>query len=425
MRRVIPARRRLDLSTCFRRGAGIALAALVFLASPGHGQTAPVPGQNINMVSGTQFPGGDPFLQRQNEPSLAVSSRNALHLLAGANDYRTVDLPVSDSVPGSLAGDAWLGVFKSFDGAQSWQSTLLPGFPQDQSAEGLASPLKAYNAAADPTVRAGTSGLFYYSGIAFNRGTNNGAVFVARYLDANQKENGDATAGKDTMKYVSTVVVDTGTSGQFIDKPWIAVDIPARGRRDVHVQPLRHAAELPGRQRLPGLEPLHREHEHEDHVLALARLREDLVDSHEALGVELDQPGDEHGDRPVLGRGLRHLAPVRDVQPVGRDPDREVDGFRKDLRVQEHQGDRHDRPLRPGDDDDAVPDERPAHDRRLGRPRLRRVGTAERIDRRLADRHVDVVGRGDLERCRCRSSPRRSRTISAARSRGAISSCPS
>jgi hypothetical protein len=211
------------------RVAAIASAALAAGILPAAAQTQPVPGQNINMVSGTQFPGGDPFLQRQNEPSLAVSSRNSLHLLAGANDYRTVDLPVSDVVPGSLAGDAWLGVFKSFDGAQSWQSTLLPGFPQDQSPEGLASPLKAYSAAADPTVRAGTSGLIYYSGIAFNRGTNNGAVFVARYLDANQKENGDATAGKDTVKYISTQIVDTGTSGQFIDKPWIAVDVPRAG----------------------------------------------------------------------------------------------------------------------------------------------------------------------------------------------------
>ena len=211
------------------RAGGSALLAFAILGSPARAQTPPVAGQNINMVSGTQFPGGDPFLQRQNEPSLAVSSRNSLHLLAGANDYRTVDLAISDTVPGSLAGDAWLGVFKSFDGAQSWQSTLLPGFPQDQSPEGLASPLKAYSAAADPTVRAGTSGLFYYSGIAFNRGTNNGAVFVARYLDANQKENGDATLGKDTVKYVSTVIVDTGTSGQFIDKPWIAVDIPRAG----------------------------------------------------------------------------------------------------------------------------------------------------------------------------------------------------
>src|SRR5215471_2737933 len=54
----------------------------------------PVGGQNVNMVSGTQWPGGAPFLQRQNEPSLAVSSRNPLHLLAGAIDYLTVDPPV-------------------------------------------------------------------------------------------------------------------------------------------------------------------------------------------------------------------------------------------------------------------------------------------------------------------------------------------
>src|SRR3984957_2525496 len=44
-----------------------------------------VPGQNVNMVSGTQWPYGDPFLERQDEPSLAVSTRNPLHLLAGAN----------------------------------------------------------------------------------------------------------------------------------------------------------------------------------------------------------------------------------------------------------------------------------------------------------------------------------------------------
>jgi hypothetical protein len=207
----------------------LAVAAVLVAAAPASGQTTPVAGQNINMVSGTQFPGGDPFLQRQNEPSLAVSSRNPRHLLAGANDYRTVDLPVSDTVPGSLAGDAWLGLFKSFDGAQTWQSTLLPGYPQDQSPAGLASPLKAYSAAADPTVRPGTGGLFYYSGIAFNRGTNIGGVFVARYFDANQKENGDATQGLDTIQYVATTVVDTGTAGQFIDKPWIAVDIPRSG----------------------------------------------------------------------------------------------------------------------------------------------------------------------------------------------------
>ena len=206
------------------------IAALVILAAVGTagaiGQ-APAPGQNVNMVSGTQWPGGDPFLQRQNEPSIAVSSRNPLHLLAGANDYRTVDLPISDTVPGSLSGDAWLGVFKSYDGGQTWQSYLLAGYPQDNSLP--ASPLKAYLGAADPTVRAGTGGVLYYSGIAFNRGTNNGGVFVSTFFDTNRKENGSAPAGKDAIQYQNTVVVDTGTSGQFLDKTWIATDIPRPG----------------------------------------------------------------------------------------------------------------------------------------------------------------------------------------------------
>src|SRR5262244_36393 len=144
-----------------QRPARAVAAAFILCAPLAAVAQTPTAGQNINMVSGTSWPGGDPFLQRQNEPSLAVSSRNPLHLLSGANDYRTVDLPITDTVPGSLAGDAWLGIFKSFDGGQTWQSFLHPGYPQDQSALGLASGLKAYNAAADPTVRAGTGGVFY------------------------------------------------------------------------------------------------------------------------------------------------------------------------------------------------------------------------------------------------------------------------
>ncbi|HSK44402.1 MAG TPA: hypothetical protein VLA83_11010 [Candidatus Binatia bacterium] len=153
---------------------------------------SPSAGTNVNMVSGTDWTTGDPFLQRQNEPSSAVSTRNPLHLLAGANDYRTVDLPGLLGI--DERGDAWLGIFKSFDGGQTWQSTLLPGYPLDSSSDGLASPLRGFQAGADPAVRAGTNGLFYYSGIAFNRGTNPlSAVFVARFIDNDNRENGDPT----------------------------------------------------------------------------------------------------------------------------------------------------------------------------------------------------------------------------------------
>ena len=100
--------------------------------------SAQIPGPNVNMVTGKVFPGGDPWLQKQNEPSGAVSTRNPCRLLAGANDYRAVNLP---GLPGDKEiGDAWVGWYTSINCGQTWYSTLVPVFPQDQSAAGKSSP---------------------------------------------------------------------------------------------------------------------------------------------------------------------------------------------------------------------------------------------------------------------------------------------
>jgi hypothetical protein len=199
-----------------------AAVVLATVASPVAQQI--IPGRNVNMVAGTKWPDGDPYLQRQNEPSIAASTRNPLHLLAGANDYRTVDIPfVNDA---NETGDAWLGLFKSIDGGQRWKSTLLPGYPQDVSPEGTASPLKGYTAAADPIVRAGTNGLFYYTGLVFDRaadGNGRSAIFAARFIDNNNREAGDP------VRYLgASMIVKSagGAGGVFLDKPWMVVDIP-------------------------------------------------------------------------------------------------------------------------------------------------------------------------------------------------------
>ena len=184
-----------------------------------------VAGRNVNMVSGKNSITGDPYLQRQNEPSIAVSTVNRANLLAGANDYRTVDMPglLTDKVP----GDAWLGVFKSRDGGESWTSGLLPGYPQSGN---TSSPLFGFDAAADPTVRAGVDGLFFYSGIAFQRiDLGSSVVFVARYKDFNDVETGDS------IRYLDTKIIDRGNTGQFTDKPWIGVDIPRNGHSNVYL----------------------------------------------------------------------------------------------------------------------------------------------------------------------------------------------
>jgi len=191
---------------------------------------------------------GDPYLQRQNEPSMAVSTRNPMHLLAAANDYRTVDVAFSEGpLPGielaaSASGDAWVGIFKSYNGGQSWTTHLLPGYPQDNTPEGLASPLKAYEAACDPTVRAGASGLFFTSGIGFDR-TNNGgsAIFVARYIDNNMQAVGEM----DSIEYIDTTTIEEGTSGQFADKPWIAVAAPSDENDTVLINAPTHPQHIP------------------------------------------------------------------------------------------------------------------------------------------------------------------------------------
>ncbi|MBM3791317.1 MAG: exo-alpha-sialidase, partial [Acidobacteria bacterium] len=213
------------------------LGLMVYLPVAGSGQSGPqsglIPGRNINMVSGTTLPGGDPYLQRQNEGSVAHSTRNPMHLMGGANDYRTIDIP---GLPADQeTGDAWLGLFKSFDGGQSWQSTLLPGYPQDTSPAGLSSPLRGFKAAADPTVRAGAHGMFFYSGIVFDRSLNSSAVFVARFIDLNNREgvSFDVSNNRDPIKYLDVKVIESGTSGQFLDKTWLAVDIPRPGARTI------------------------------------------------------------------------------------------------------------------------------------------------------------------------------------------------
>src|SRR5829696_4850524 len=84
--------------------------------------SAQIAGRNVNMVAGVRLPEGDPFLQRQNEPSIAASTRNPLHLLGGSNDYRTIDIP--NPIDGGIeTGDAWLGLYKSADGGQRWTTT--------------------------------------------------------------------------------------------------------------------------------------------------------------------------------------------------------------------------------------------------------------------------------------------------------------
>lgn len=193
-------------------------------------QQAPVAGPNRNVVGGpiewtgqpfnSQLKTGDPYGQRQDEVSCMVDSRNPLVIGCAFNDYTPVELPGLPS--DAETGDAWLGKAWSTDGGLTWKNALFAGYKQDTSPEGLASPLHGRDAAADPTWRSGPNGRSYLSGIVFNRvggSQTNGVIFVQTYINNNNIENDPnplTAAGP-------PVVIDTGNSGQFQDKSWLAV----------------------------------------------------------------------------------------------------------------------------------------------------------------------------------------------------------
>jgi hypothetical protein len=145
----------------------------------------------------------------QNEPTVAVDPSKPRVVVAGSNDYCAQ----------IETGDVWAGYYRSTDGGSTWANSLVPGYPTDESAAGLASPTHGSCAAAgDPTQAFDRQGRLFYAFICFNRsGPVNGSVYTARYL------NHGAT-------YDRTVLIKRGTpsglflSGLFQDKINLTVD---------------------------------------------------------------------------------------------------------------------------------------------------------------------------------------------------------
>src|SRR5262245_4740823 len=161
----------------------------------------PTIGPNVDITAASD-PGGRP----QNETTIAVHPGNPNILVAGAHDQRLV----------SQGGHTWHGYYRSVDGGSTWSVSLVPGFPGDNSPEGLASPLHGLQATFDPTIAFDRQGNVYYAGGAFKFKHNGRATgftgFVAKYVND----------GAD-FAFV-TLTAD-------VDKPWIAVDTSG-GPRD-------------------------------------------------------------------------------------------------------------------------------------------------------------------------------------------------
>ena len=99
------------------------------IAHCGNSATDPAPDNVANDGDVDSNDGGN---RRQgNEPTIAIDPTNPDVIVAGWNDYCMTDL---------AAG--WMGLGFSTDGGSTWLDSALPGYPLDDSAEGMVSPLK-------------------------------------------------------------------------------------------------------------------------------------------------------------------------------------------------------------------------------------------------------------------------------------------
>src|SRR2546425_2256574 len=107
----------------------------------------------------------------QNEPSVAVDPHSPNVVVAGSNDYCAA----------TVNGDVWAGYYRSTNGGASWNDSLVPGYPDDSSAAGLASPVSGQCAAAgDPTQSFDRTGRLVYGFLCFHRGkAGHGSTYVA------------------------------------------------------------------------------------------------------------------------------------------------------------------------------------------------------------------------------------------------------
>lgn len=229
-------------------GAGLAVAvlaavtilALMPAALGGHvvdGTDIKVINDNNNVDGGTPNPGFDAQNRQSNETTVAISPVDPDIVVTGANDYRMVP----------VFGDTWLGFYVSDDEGATWFNTMVPGFPSDTSAAGLASPLFGLDGAGDPVVRFDADGNLYVGGISFNRTFQPGELpvdtvaFIAKYDYTPGTAGGTSTpnsaADPPDFSYAFTTIVGEGAvgfgipdgqpfgfAGLFPDKNWQAVD---------------------------------------------------------------------------------------------------------------------------------------------------------------------------------------------------------
>jgi len=163
---------------------------------------------------------------RQNEPAVVLDPRDPSVLLGSSNDYCGV---YNRGAAAGAVGPVWLGYYRSTNGGSSFTSSLVPGYPDDQSPYAALSQARTAGAG-DPVITWDAHGRAFFGSESSDdpAGTKKtfGDEWVARYRNP-QGEGGPTS--RDGLEYYGTTVVAKGSSapnllGKFNDKTAIEAD---------------------------------------------------------------------------------------------------------------------------------------------------------------------------------------------------------
>ena len=177
---------------------------------------------------------------RQNEPAVAIDPRDPAVVLGSSNDYCGVYNDGTDAQGAPIpSGPIWEGYYRSETGGRSYVSSLVPGYPDDNSPYGQLAKQQVRTASAgDPVIAWDADGRAFFGSESSDdpAGTPKtfGDQWVARFYPAT------TGAHPDGKRYAGTTVVARGSSapnllGKFNDKTAIEADHNADGRCDDNV----------------------------------------------------------------------------------------------------------------------------------------------------------------------------------------------
>jgi hypothetical protein len=167
---------------------------------------------------------------RQNEPAVAIDPRNPALIVGSSNDYCGVDNDGLDADGAPIpSGPIWLGYYRSQNGGASFQSSLVPGYPGDNTPYASRAHIRTASAG-DPVLAWDADGRLFAgsesSGDPAGSAKTLGDEWVATY--ANPAGSGGATIN-DGKEFQRSVTVAQGSSapnllGKFNDKTAIEAD---------------------------------------------------------------------------------------------------------------------------------------------------------------------------------------------------------